>query len=36
MINGDALSTPLSVVATIPADPEPRSGAPVAKRGRTT
>ena len=26
MINGHALFPPLSVVATIPADPEPRSG----------
>ena len=42
MINGHALFPPLSVVATLPADPEPRSGwsrgrggAPEAKR-RTT
>ncbi len=37
MINGHALSPPLSVVAAITADPEPRSsGAPAAERGRTT
>ncbi len=37
VINGHALSPPLSVVAAIPADPEPRSRCTARrKQGRTT
>jgi hypothetical protein len=35
MINGHALSPPLSVVATIPVDPEPRSGWSARSEART-
>jgi hypothetical protein len=35
MINGHALFPPLSVVATIPADPEPRSGWSARSEART-